>query len=151
MNADKITVNAPVDRSVDQGPVDRVILQVRECRMRIGGGIAPGRQSIYHALSPGIAAEDPVEASLLQLQVGRISRELPVPVALDRKAYRKIIAAPDKGDGAIEGVMLCFFPYPFDAFFVETDHRIFSFILEEPGQFIMTGVDEGIPLVMPGR
>src|SRR6185312_10879511 len=76
--------------------------------------VAVRRQPIDHAGAPGIATKDPVEAGLFQRPVAVVPREPAVPVTLDDEAHRKVIAAPDERDIAIEGVGLCMLPDPFD-------------------------------------
>ena len=92
--------------------------------MWINGRIAPGRKSVHHGCTPRVATKEPVEIGLLQFAVLLITGKLLVPITLNGKGCREVIAAPDIGDTTEEGIGPGFVPYFFNTGFLKADQRI---------------------------
>src|SRR5688572_18165203 len=75
--------------------------------------VSIGRHSDNHASTPRVAAQKPIKSCLLQLSIGCIPCELPVPITLYRKCSLKVIATPNEWDSAVESILLTSFPNHF--------------------------------------
>src|SRR5262249_54131304 len=138
-----------------QSPVDGIMPDMRKGRVRVGGRVTLPRQAIYEAGAPGVAAKQPVDIGLLERPELLIATQLAVPGALNGKGGGQVIAAPDKRNAAVKGIVLRFLPDELDALFVPL--QCLRIIFLRPGQrpcfshadkLIMSQVDKRIPLVV---
>src|SRR5687767_7078989 len=147
-DADKIFVNAGIDRTINQSTIDWIFFYMCECRMRINRSVTPRRQAIDHACAPRIASKKPIKVGLFQFIKSFITGKLLVPVTLNSKRSSEIIAAPYKRNSAIECVLFCLVPDFIDSFFIKSNNSIFPFKWKDFSKFVMAKINEWIPLIV---
>ena len=119
-------------------------------RVGVHGRVPGSGKAIDHARTPGVAAEQPVEIGLLEVQVARVAAQFPIPVALYGEGSGEVVAAPDEGYAPQESIASGFLPYAFNALPIPGDEGIAAGALHFFCQFIVAQVDEGVPLVVRG-
>ena len=119
--------------------------------MRVGGIVAVGGKSDYHAFAPRIHTEKPVAHGGLYLEVGVVAGDFAVEHCLGYKSHGEVVGAPDKGDSVEEGI-------PGGALGnslksgAHIAHKLGSHSLVVlHREIVMTEVDERIPLVVVSR
>src|SRR5687767_7014090 len=106
-------------------------------RMRIKWRIAVVRESIHHTRTPGVASKEPIDTGLFQCQEAFITTQFSVEVTLNGKRSRQVIGAPYKRHTTIEGILVCFFPYPLDSFPVIGNERRPIILIAHLSQFVV--------------